>query len=178
MSKTVVLRCSLLALVAAALVAPSTASSALNLRAADSLEQAVVAKVNSVRRNHGLRALSTRTPLKRAATNHATNMARYGYFSHNWSNGAPFASWIRGYWPGRNYRGSWSVGENLFWRGPTITADQVVRAWLRSPPHRANLLARKWRSLGVGAVEMHNPIGTYRVVSRATVVAAEFGVRN
>jgi uncharacterized protein YkwD len=179
MTKVVALCCSLLALVAAALLAPSAAHAARNLHAADSLETAVVAKVNSVRMRYGLRPLSTKAPLERAATNHVGNMARHGYFGHKWSTGAPFASWIRGYWPGRSYRGSWSVGENLFWRGPTITADHVVQAWLHSPTHRANLLAAKWRSLGVGAVAMHNPNGRpYRAVSRATVVAAEFGVRN
>ena len=176
--KPVLLRSALLATLAAALALPSSAAAGPQLRAADSLERSVVGKVNSVRRAYGLRALAIRTPLARAATSHATNMARYGYFSHSWSTGAPFSRWIRTYWPGRSYRGSWSVGENLFWRGPTITASQVVQAWLNSPPHRRNLLAGKWRSIGVGAIAMVNPVGAYRGVSRATVVAAEFGVRN
>jgi uncharacterized protein YkwD len=182
MSKPVLFRTALLAAVTAAVALPAPAaastSAAPRLVAADSLEAAVVRKVNAARKARGLRALVSRRPLKRAATNHARDMASHGYFSHDWSNGAPFSQWIRRYWPGRNYRGSWSVGENLYWRGPTITAKQVIRAWLNSPPHRRNLLARKWRAIGVGAIEMIDPIGAYAGPSRATVVAAEFGFKN
>ncbi len=53
-----------------------------------------------------------------------------------------------GYWDkqaGWCSSGSWRVGENLA-RGYS-TAHAVVKAWLASPPHRANLLG-SWRSIG------------------------------
>ena len=120
----------------------------------------------------------SRPALERAAEDHSRNMAQHGYFSHNWSSGAPFSRWIRKYWPGPKFRGSWSVGENLYWRGPTITASQVIKGWMNSPPHRKNLLDRKWRAIGVGAIEIVDPEGAYAGVSRATVVAAEFGYKS
>ena len=169
------------AAVAAALVAvftfPAPASAAPRTLAADTLEAAVVRKVNQVRRVRGLGALRVTAPLQRAAGDHAVNMGRHGYFSHDWSNGARFARWIRRYWPGRGEYRSWSVGENLYWRGPTITAAHVVSAWMSSPPHRRNLLGRSWRNIGVGAVVMHDGIGAYAGVETPTLVAAEFGYR-
>jgi uncharacterized protein YkwD len=156
---------------------PASAEAGVRYRAANSLERGVVAEVNAVRRAHGLRALVQRPALVRAATSHATNMARHGYFSHSWSNGVPFSRWIRRYWPGCS-RCSWSVGENLYWRHPNPTAAQVVTAWLNSPPHRHNLLKRDWQSIGVGAVLTLDPFGAYRGVPSATVVAAEFGRRS
>jgi uncharacterized protein YkwD len=165
--------CALVALFAV----PAPAQAGVRVLAADPLETAVVSKMNQVRRSHGLRALSVVPALNRAAHDHANNMAQHGYFSHDWSNGADFGRWIRRYWPGTGGYRSWSVGENLYWRGPSITARQVVRAWLNSPPHRRNLLKRDWRFMGVGAVQMLNPVGAYAGIPTPTLVAAEFGQR-
>jgi uncharacterized protein YkwD len=164
-------------LAAAALAIPAPASAEIRVRAADPLESAVVQRVNSIRRARGLRPLAVHSALNRAAGDHAVNMARNGYFSHSWSSGAPFGRWIRRYWPGSGRFRSWSVGENLYWRGPTINASQVVNGWMNSPPHRRNLLNRDWRSIGLAAVVTLDPIGAYTGVDRATIVAAEFGYR-
>jgi uncharacterized protein YkwD len=161
----------------ACFVAPAPASAGVRLLAADSLERAVVARMNAVRKSHGLRALTIKTPLRRAAHAHAGNMARHGYFAHSWSNGAPFGRWIRRYWPGGDYR-SWSAGENLYWRSPGPTAVMVVRAWMNSAPHRRNLLNRSWRAVGVGAVLTLDPFGAYAGVPSATIIAAEYGRRS
>ena len=52
----------------------------------------------------------------------------------------------------------------------------VVRAWMRSAGHRANLLGR-WRQLGVSVIRVANPTGVYRPFGRVTIVTAEFGSR-
>ena len=101
---------------------PAPASAGVRVLAADPLEAAVVRQMNQVRRSHGLRALRVAPALKRAGTDHAKNMAQHGYFSHDWSNGAHFGRWIKRYWPGPGRYRSWSVGENLYWRGPSINA--------------------------------------------------------
>jgi uncharacterized protein YkwD len=154
-----------------------TSAAAVRVLAEDTLENAVAAKINGVRKAHGLRPLAVRASLERAAASHATNMARYGYFSHSWSTGAPFGRWIQRYWPGPGY-GAWSAGENLYWRTPGATAAHVIAAWLNSPSHRANLLGRKWRAVGIGAVQALDPIGPYAGGPAATIVAAEFGRRS
>ena len=46
-------------------------------------------------------------------------------------------------------RGCYSVGENLAWVTVGVTPRQVVKAWLASPAHRANLLDRRFRDTGV-----------------------------
>lgn len=62
------------------------------------------------------------------------------------------------------------VGENLAWgTGAYARAEAIVRAWLTSPPHRANLLRPGFRRVGVGAV-----VGTFAGYGGATVVTANF----
>jgi uncharacterized protein YkwD len=76
-------------------------------------------------------------------------MARAGVFAHA-VPGAPSLSerMSRYYVTG----GGWSAGENLALFGPAQpSARAVVSAWLASPPHRANLLARSWRDAGISA---------------------------
>jgi uncharacterized protein YkwD len=165
-----------LALLTGSLVAASPAD-AVTVRSADRLERNVLARVNVVRKNHGLKALTARPRLQNAANAHAGNMARNGYFAHEWSDGASFGRWIRRFWPGPGFR-SWSAGENLYWEGPSTTARRVVRAWMNSPGHRKNMLSRDWRYLGVGAVKAINPGGAYARVDTAFIVALELGNRS
>ena len=76
----------------------------------------------------------------------------------------------------RGFR-SWEVGENIFYQSPTtIAAALVVRSWLASPGHRANMLARGWRDIGVGAVSLPSAPGVYGG-SSVTIVTADFGKR-
>lgn len=144
---------------------------------ADKLRTGVIAQMNVVRAAHGLKALTVRSRLQTAGAAHAGNLAKHGQFTHDWSNGTPFGTWIGWYWPGPGY-GSWSAGENLFWAGPVTSAKAVVAAWLASPGHRANLLNRSWRAVGVGAVKMVGPIGDFAGVPTAFLVSAEFGRRS
>lgn len=168
---------SLVVAVAALAAAPAPAAAATEFTAAKKLEAAVVKRMNTVRKAHGRSPLRAATRLNRAGRGHVVNMARHGYFAHRWSNGDAFGRWIRRYWPGSAYR-SWSAGENLYWEGPSTTARRVVRAWMRSPGHRRNLLSRDWRRVGIGAVKVTDPTGAYSGVPTAFVVAAEYGYRS
>ena len=143
---------------------------------AEELESTIVERVNAVRVRRGLRPLSVSGTLKTAAGSHVFGMARGGYFSHSWMRGVPFNDWIRWYWPGGSYT-SWSAGENLFHGTPRATAAYIVRAWMRSAGHRANLLDRRWGLIGVGAVLAVNARGPYtgRI---ALIVSSVFGSRS
>ncbi len=164
-----------------ALAAPSSAR-ALSMSDRDTLEASVVARINAVRRSHGLRQLTVVTRLANAADRHATSMAAASYFSHDLytptgsSTWTAFGTWIRWYWPGPGYS-SWSAGENLAWGAPGITASQTVSRWMASPGHRANILNRSWRNIGVAAVHVRDPLGYYGSWDDVTIVAAEFGAR-
>jgi uncharacterized protein YkwD len=159
--------------IALALGAPGSAE-ALTITDRDAVEAAVVVRINTVRSDHGLPRLGVAPRLRRAAEQHARNMARYGYFSHSWSSGARYATWIARFWPGPGYT-SWSAGENLYWATPDATAVRVVRSWMRSPGHRANILRPQWTRIGLGIVHVRGAVGTYSRARTVTIAAAEFG---
>ena len=115
---------SLLAALAAFAAAPEPAPAATEITAAKKLEAAFLQRMNTVRQAHDRSPLRAAPRLNRAGRGHVVNMARHGYFAHRWSNGDPYGTWIRRYWPGPDYR-SWSAGENLYWEGPSTTARRV-----------------------------------------------------
>lgn len=88
--------------------------------------------------------------LEKAARLKAEDMAAKGYFSHVSPEG--LTPW---YWFGQaGYRFS-RAGENL---AVNFTDSQdVVRAWLDSPTHRANLLNENYTEIGIGIAK-----GLYR----------------
>jgi uncharacterized protein YkwD len=167
---------------AASLLAGATAAPAATVGEDASLEARLVERINAVRKSRGLRALRVEDGLSRAAGRHARSMAAAAYFRHElftprldrrWT---AYGRWIRWYYPGPGY-GSWSAGENLAWGAPDIGARRAVRWWLESPGHRANLLARGWRDVGVAAVRVDDPAGYYDAWDDVTLVVAEFGRR-
>lgn len=139
------------------------------------LESAVVARINAVRRSHGLRPLRHSSRLAAAADFHSRDMGRRGYFEHDSANGTAFWRRIERFYPSRGFR-SWTVGENLLWGTDRYGAAFAVREWMNSPPHRENILSRDWREVGIGAAFFTSAPGEYR--GRAvTIVTADFGSR-
>src|SRR5215210_3321978 len=114
------------------------------------LALATVCLLNKQRRAHGMRPLRMSRRLALAARGHSAEMAQAKYFSHNSRSGASFLDRIRraGYLR-RAQR--WSVGENIAWgTGHLSTPRSIVRAWMQSPGHRANILQRSFRHIGIG----------------------------
>jgi uncharacterized protein YkwD len=107
--------------------------------------------INRVRHRHGLRHLNSNRRLGKAATRHSLYMKHHNCFSHQCpGEGSVLARLERvNYIVGGLRR--WSYGENIAWgardRG---TPKSIVRAWMHSPPHRANILTPQFRHLGVG----------------------------
>jgi uncharacterized protein YkwD len=140
------------------------------------LEQGVIARINAIRRGHGLRPVRHNARLATAADFHSRDMARRGYFEHDSANGTAFWRRIERFYPSRGFR-SWTVGENLLWGTDRYGAAFAVREWMHSPPHRENILSRDWREVGIGAVFVAAAPGEYR--GRAvTIVTADFGSRS
>ena len=123
-------------------------------------EQALLAEVNRVRAARGLPALRTDGRLVRAARSHTQIMLRRNRFAHG-NVGARLRRFgIRG---GR-------VGENLAWgAGSLASAQAIVRMWLESPTHRANLLRPGFRKIGLGT-----GFGAFAGYDSAIVVTANF----
>ena len=99
--------------------------------------------VNSERAKAGCRAVRANSALKRAAQGHSADMAAKDYFSHTSKDGRTFADRIRA----AGYPGG-TIGENIA-AGQT-TASAVMRSWMGSSGHRANILNCSFTALGVG----------------------------
>jgi uncharacterized protein YkwD len=154
------------------LLASGQASSAVLGR----LGAGVLQELNRVRAAHALPALRSAPSLTVSARHHSTQMGRRGFFAHESADGTPFWRRIERFYGDDGFR-SWEVGENLFWQSPTaLAAISVVRSWLGSPGHRANVLSRDWREAGVGAVSLPNAPGVYRGAA-VTIVTVDFGKR-
>jgi uncharacterized protein YkwD len=165
-------------LAAFALLALAGTGAAATVSQRNTVEPSLVTRINQVRADHHLSALKVASPLTTAATRHATNMAWKGYFRHEYRKDGKwlaFGTWIRWYWPGSGYM-AWTAGENLAWAAPDATPAQVVKWWMDSPGHRANLLGA-WNRVGVAVVHVSSPGGFYGAKSQVTIVAAEFGKR-
>ena len=142
----------------------------------DSLEAEILVEINALRRGHGLAPLRPSRQLRAAADGHSAAMARGGFFQHESADGSAFWKRIeRDYGP-KGFR-NWSVGENLLWASPDLSAKQALALWLGSPAHRKILLRAKWREIGLSALHVRAAPGVFNGLD-VTIVTADFGVRS
>jgi uncharacterized protein YkwD len=162
---------------ALALAAPATAGDAntRTITAANALESAVLVEINAFRAQHGLAPLRLNGRLRAAADAHSLAMVRRGFFAHASSDGTSFWKRVERWYGSKGY-GYWSVGENLLWSSPDVSARGALQMWLDSPPHRKNLLTARWREIGLSAVHATSAPGSFNG-AEVTVVTADFGVR-
>ena len=106
-------------------------------------EQEVIRLVNVERTKQGLKELKYDWELARVARYKSEDMRDNNYFSHNSPvYGSPF-DMMKNF--GINYK---AAGENIA-KGQS-TPEQVVKAWMNSSGHRANILSTKFTHIGVG----------------------------
>ena len=134
-----------------------------------SLESDLLGLINGARAEHGLRALRASRMLESAAVRHARSMARFGFFAHRSRDGSTPRDRIIRAAPRLASRG---VGEVLLWRSPGPSPDQALSMWLASPPHRAVLLDRGLRLIGLVALEADAAPGVFGGRD-VTIVAAD-----
>ena len=160
----------------AAVAAPSAPASTSNRAVAlTSLERGVLADINAFRAANRLGPLRVSASLNAAARSHSQQMEADGYFAHNSFDGTAFWKRIKTFYPSGGY-GFWSVGENLLWSSPDVSASSALDMWLNSPEHRKILLTARWREIGLSAVHVTSAPGTYGG-REVTIVTADFGVR-
>ena len=139
------------------------------------LESTLLGQINAVRAGHGLRPFRLSYGLTAAASQHSRSMAQKGYFSHESANGGAFWRRIASFYGYHGFR-DWSVGENILWSSPDVSSAGALRMWMTSPEHRANLLDRSWREIGLSAVHTASAPGVYGG-DAVTIVTADFGLR-
>ena len=101
------------------------------------------------------RPLVADSVLDRAALGHSLDMAQHSYMGHPGSDGSTVAQRVSrmGY--------AWrKVGENVAANAPS--AEEVVRGWIGSPPHCANLMNPDFTAMGIAyAVNPDSEDGIY-----------------
>jgi uncharacterized protein YkwD len=129
--------------------------------------RATLCALNRERAHYGMKALRLNRKLSAAARRHARDMAKRNYFSHDTLGGGSFVDRIRrtGYLSGAR---SWMVGENLAWGSHRNSRPStIMRLWMNSPGHRANILNGSFREIGIGVAYDApvsgggSPAGTY-----------------
>jgi uncharacterized protein YkwD len=124
--------------------------------------------INATRGRRGLRPLRRSARLDRSAELRARAIRRCRDFSHT-----PCGRSFTSVYVAAGYSlATHAVAENLAWgQGRLASPSQTFRAWLRSPPHRENMLEASWRKIGLAVVRVPR-LGSAR---NAIVWVAEFG---
>jgi uncharacterized protein YkwD len=139
------------------------------------VRSAVLCLHNAERARNRLPRLTENPRLRRAAARHTAHMLAARFFDHTTPAGTTMVDRIRrtGYTSGAS---GWKVGENIAWgTGRLATAAQIHRSWMNSPGHRANILQRSFREIGIG-IETGVPVRVSAAQFGATYTA-DFGAR-
>jgi len=116
---------------------------AASVSALTASEKKVVDLTNKERTSRGLKPLKVDEELSKVAQDKSRDMKVKGYFDHNSPTyGSPF-DMMDAY--GIKYM---AAGENIAMGYGTPEA--VVKAWMNSPGHRANILSDKFTHIGIG----------------------------
>jgi uncharacterized protein YkwD len=112
---------------------------------------AILCLVNEERDDAGLGDLDRDKRLQKAAQRHNEHMDGTGCFDHACGDEGDLGARLEnvGYIVGGLSR--WAYGENIAWGvREEGTPRSIVSAWMHSSGHRANILNRDFRELGVG----------------------------
>ena len=120
------------------------------------LEGAIVQAINDTRTAAGLPRLTVDSRLGQAARLHAANMAARNELSHTLSGTTTSTLVSRISDVGYVYR---FVAENIAY-GP-ISVVPLVRGWMQSPGHRANILNADYTETGVGVARSRGGVLFY-----------------
>jgi uncharacterized protein YkwD len=121
-----------------------------NRERAATIEQVVLSLTNGVRTGRRLAPLKPSEALAAIARRHSQDMLDRGYFDHCTPEGLHSSDRIaRG---GLNFD---ATGENIYrikdaTTGPADLASAMVKGWMNSRGHRANILASDYRVVGIG----------------------------
>ena len=132
---------------------------------------AILCLHNQIRADRGLPALRENARLRRAAESHSSDMVSHGFFDHTTPSGETMVDRIMA----ARYVSpdvGWALGENLAWgTGVLATPREIMRAWMNSPGHRANVIKRSYREIGIGVAT-----GTPTAGGDGATYTADFGV--
>jgi hypothetical protein len=124
--------------------------------------QKVLDQTNNERKNAGLEPLQYNSVLAQSAQKKAEDMFKNDYWAHNSPQGK--TPWT--FFDSAGYKYS-VAGENL--AKDFYDTDSLIKAWMNSPTHRANIVHQKYKEIGIAVVN-----GTLGGI-KTTLVVQHFG---
>jgi uncharacterized protein YkwD len=138
----------------------------------DVVRAAILCLHNQVRARNNLPLLKDNAKLRKAAVGHSAAMVNEGYFDHTSPDGDSFVDRIVGAGYAKRNDG-WTLGENLAWgTGDLSTATGVMNAWMNSAGHKANILKKSYKEVGIGI-----RLGVPSDEGVGATITADFGVK-
>jgi uncharacterized protein YkwD len=119
---------------------------------AASFSDRVLELTNAERAKVGLTALKLNSQLNQAAQGHSQDMALRDYYSHTGANGSQFSDRISA----TGYKFT-AAAENI--AAGYVTPEDVVKGWMDSPGHKANILNANYKDIGIGHYYLANDTG-------------------
>ena len=146
------------------------------LAAADQLESGVLEELNAIRRSHGL---VPGPPLAASFCCRRRTLALHGRVRLLRARFARRLGVLEAHQTVlRLERLRQVVGrENLLWSSGRLEASAAVKLWMESPGHRANILAARWREVGLSAVSVPAAPGVFGG-RNVVIITSDFGVRS
>jgi uncharacterized protein YkwD len=139
-------------------------------RKAKVILKALLCVMNEQRKLAKLKPLKISKKLSKAALAHTRSMVAGKFFAHQGPKERSLGPRLKK----ARYRGA--AGENIgAGGGPLGSPLQMVNGWMHSSLHRANLLSRKWKTVGIGFLP------AFPIPTSSTPVATfttDFGVRS
>jgi uncharacterized protein YkwD len=135
--------------------------------------RATLCLLNRERTSRGLPALRENGVLDQTSVEHSNDMVKTGIFEHTSADGRTVGDRLRaaGYQRGVNA----SAGENIAYGvGAKATPRAIVRAWMRSPPHRQDILRAAFTEIGIG-VALGAPEVDLREQDDSATYTTDFG---
>jgi len=105
----------------------------------------IISLTNQKRAENGLAPLTINYSLESSASTKANDMLANNYWSHNSPSGKTPWTFIRN--AGYKYL---FAGENL--AEGYSSGEAIIAAWMASPSHRANILNRNYKEVGVAII--------------------------
>jgi uncharacterized protein YkwD len=112
------------------------------------IEKSTLCLLNAVRRQHRLRRFHRNRKLRKAARFHTSFMIRRKFFAHQCPGEPSLATRFRRV----RYRGGGGENIGIGSGTPYATPRSMLEAWMGSPVHRANILERRFHTIGIAVV--------------------------
>jgi uncharacterized protein YkwD len=116
-------------------------------------QRAVKCLLNKQRTKRGLSKLHSSRDLKKTAHSHSAFMRRHNCFDHQCPGEASIDGRLRNAGYLKNGLTRWLYGENIAYGTEQYASPKsMVKAWMASSEHRANILNPAFHDIGVGVV--------------------------